>query len=95
MLPDFASRDTTVNDMLNITDLLSHRTGLQRADSLWEGAENETLLDQAETINVFNNLQLFTSFRGSHQYNNWNYALAGEIIEHIAGETYADFVARR
>ena len=35
------------------------------------------------------------SFRGSFQYNNWSYALVGEIIEHLTDAKYAEFVAER
>ena len=59
------------------------------------GAENERLLDQNQTLTVFENLQPVKSFRGSFQYNNWSYALVGEIIEHLTGAKYADFVAKR
>lgn len=34
-------------------------------------------------------------FREGFQYNNWNYALVGEIVEHIAGAKYPEFVAKR
>lgn len=59
------------------------------------GAENELLLDQKDTISVFATLEAVNLFRDSFQYNNWDYALAGEIIEYLAGESYAEFVTRK
>ena len=53
------------------------------------------MLDQKDTISVFATLEAVNLFRDSFQYNNWAYALAGEIIEHLAGESYAEFVIRK
>lgn len=38
VLPGFEHKDKVIQDMLTVNDLLSHRTGLQRADTLWLGA---------------------------------------------------------
>lgn len=86
ILPSYQSEDRIVQELATVSDLLSHRTGLQRADPLWLGAEGEFLLDQKKTFNI--SLRPVKSFRSDFQYNNWNYALAGEIIEHVTGETY-------
>ena len=92
LLPSIQSRDEIVQEMVNVADLLCHRTGLEQADALWEGAENECLLDQKDTIDIFNSLRSVKPIRNSFHYNNWSYALAGKIIEYLTGEDYAEVI---
>lgn len=80
-LPEAKSRDACVAEEATIADLLSHRTGLQRANKILLGASNELLINKDQTVCIFNHLQPQTSLRSSFRYNNICYALLGEIIE--------------
>jgi len=95
ILPGFHHNDRVVHEMATLVDLLAHRTGLQRADTLWLGAENKSLLSKEDTLETFNGLRPVKPFRDSFGYNNWGYALAGLIIEQLAGVPYADFIRQR
>jgi CubicO group peptidase (beta-lactamase class C family) len=75
--------DPTLADRLTLIDLLSHRTGLERLDAMWIGADNEVLLPKSATVAACNHLSPQYPLRSKWLYNNWMYALLGEIIERV------------
>ncbi|KAK5659822.1 hypothetical protein OQA88_1034 [Cercophora sp. LCS_1] len=75
--------DTYLADRLTLVDLLSHQIGLERLDGFWLGAENEVLVPKNLTLAAINQLAPAYPLRTKWQYNNWMYALAGEIIERV------------
>ncbi|OAA53933.1 Beta-lactamase/transpeptidase-like protein [Niveomyces insectorum RCEF 264] len=80
---------------LSLVDILSHRTGLARLDALWLGADGEVLIDKNNTVTVCNHLPLIRPVRSRWLYNNWMYALAGEIIERVSRRPWGHVVAER
>ena len=80
---------------LFLTDLLAHKTGLIRLDALWLGANGRVVIPKNFTIPVCNNLTSVYPFRTKWLYNNWMYALAGEIIERVTNQSLAEVLATR
>jgi CubicO group peptidase (beta-lactamase class C family) len=91
-LPEARSQDSMVGASGTIADLLGHRTGLQNADSIWLGAEGELLIDREQTVAVFSQLQPKSSLRSRFLYNNFGYAMLGEIIIKLTGQPYHSYL---
>ena len=91
---DFHFSNPFLTWQMTIRDLLSHRMGLQRSNQLWTGSDNVLMIDKSKTIPHVQYLKPIQEFRSTVHYNNWGYALAGEIIEKISGESWGTFVER-
>ncbi len=81
----YASREATVSD------LLSHRVGLERGDRLWYA----TAYDRNEVLRRIRYLKPSSSFRSKFGYQNIMFLAAGQIIPSITGESWDDFVRER
>lgn len=81
VLPGFNSRDETIHNHLNITDILSHRSGMGWADNLVVGTENNILISGKDGLEYINSQPRLLPFRAEMSYNNLPYNLAGYIIE--------------
>jgi CubicO group peptidase (beta-lactamase class C family) len=86
------SRDPVVAEFGTVADLLGHRTGLQRADSMWRGAEGELMFELEQTTAVFNQLRSVQSLRSKFMYNNICFAMLGEIIAKLTGQSYHEYL---
>jgi CubicO group peptidase (beta-lactamase class C family) len=53
------------------------------------------LLDKSQTVPIFNYFGAVNPFRGQFQYNNWGYAMAGEIIEALSVQSWGTFLKQR
>jgi CubicO group peptidase (beta-lactamase class C family) len=95
VLPAFHPADPVVCENATITDLLSHRTGLEHADALWAQSNNNILLSREQALPTINQLRAVTPFRAEFRYNNWGYELAGRIIEKLSGKKYSQFLNER
>ncbi|KAG6009344.1 hypothetical protein E4U21_002652 [Claviceps maximensis] len=95
VLPGFRTRSDTVTDHLTVVDLLSHRTGLAKSNFWWQGAEGTLLLNKSQLLRFFQDLEPTGAFRADWAYSNWGYAVVGEIIETISGESFAEFLRQR
>ncbi|KAF2973175.1 hypothetical protein GQX73_g430 [Xylaria multiplex] len=80
--------DPALADSLTLRDLLSHNTGLSRLDALWLGAENEVLIPKNYTLTLCKHLHPVYALRSKWLYNNWMYALAGEVIERVTSMSW-------
>jgi CubicO group peptidase (beta-lactamase class C family) len=90
-LPGFQLRDPVMTGDVRIADLLSHRTGLADPDSLCCcGA-----MSRAELIRRARFLPQIAPFRSGYHYNNFGTIVAGEILERVSGQSWAEFVRRR
>ena len=90
-LPDFETYDPYVTRELTIRDLLTHRSGLERGDSLWYGTENsrEEVLRRARFIKPT------WSLRSTFGYQNLMYLAAGQVVEKVTGKKWDDYVGER
>lgn len=89
-LPDFQLFDAGLTSQVTLRDLLSHRTGLPRA--------NGTLLSgygRAETARRMRHLKPVAGLRSQFTYNNQMYLVAGLALEAAARTNWDDFVRQR
>ncbi|KAK3392847.1 beta-lactamase/transpeptidase-like protein [Podospora didyma] len=89
------SRSAFHTSHMTAIDLLSHRTSLAGSDYWWTECKSELFIQRSETLFFFNALQPTGSLRSSFKYNNWNFAILGEIIEELTGESYDTVLADR
>lgn len=75
-------------DQLTLTDLLSHQTGLPALDAIWLGANNEINVPKNFTAVICKHVPALYPPRSKWLYNNWMYALAGEIIERVTNVSW-------
>lgn len=80
--------DPSLADRLTLVDLLSHQTGLERLDAFWLGAENEVLVAKDLTVAAINQLSPVSPLRTKWMYNNWMYALVGEVMERVTQSSW-------
>lgn len=95
ILPGLQTNDKFITQELTVVDLLSHRTGLATSTQTWYGADGILLLNKSQTLSSFNSLKRVASFRTRFDYNNWNFALLGEVIEKLTGQSYDTFLRDR
>lgn len=89
MYDDYASKETTVKD------LLTHRAGLGLGQGdLMFFPEGGTLSVQ-DIISNIKFLKPEYSFRDGMEYNNVMFIVAGEVIKRISGMEWADFIEQK
>ena len=94
ILPDFHSISSTVEENLNIVDLLSHRSGLARSNYWWQGADGALFLQKTDLLSFYSKLDNSGNFRADWAYSNWGYALAGAVVEKLGGMSFAEYVSK-
>jgi CubicO group peptidase (beta-lactamase class C family) len=92
-LPWFRLSDPLATSDLRVRDLLCHRSGLGTfsGDLLWWGTSYST----REVLQRTSKLDLATPFRSQYGYSNLMFLAAGQVIEAVSGQTYADFVRQQ
>jgi CubicO group peptidase (beta-lactamase class C family) len=88
-LPDFQLSDPWLAGEVRIADLLSHRTGLADPD------HSSGEFDRAELIRRARFLPQIAPFRSGYHYNNLGVIITGQIIEQVAGRSWAEVVRNR
>jgi CubicO group peptidase (beta-lactamase class C family) len=83
------------NDELNATvtirDMLSHRTGITRHDTIWYKSD----FTRKELYERLKYLEPSQPLRQTFLYNNMMYAGAGYVIELLSGKKWEDFLRER
>src|SRR5690242_16855840 len=89
-LPDFKLSDPWITRELTISDILSHRSGLNsfEGDLLWYGT-NYTKKDIVSKIQY---APIKNNFRTDFGYQNVMYLVAGLVIEAVSGKPYDEFI---
>jgi CubicO group peptidase (beta-lactamase class C family) len=90
-LPDFELADPYLTKQLTLRDLLTHRTGLRRADLLGDGAG----FDSREVLRRLKHLEAMAELRTQYIYNNHMYTVLGEVVSRVAGKPWEQFAAER
>src|SRR5687768_4370912 len=90
-LPNFRLADPVANAEVTVRDLLTHRTGLGRAELVWigSGASREDLLHRIRF------LQPQSPFRSRYSYQNVMVMAAGEASARAGGDTWDRLIAQR
>jgi CubicO group peptidase (beta-lactamase class C family) len=83
------------NDELNATvtirDMLSHRTGITRHDSIWYKSE----FSRPQLFERLRYLEPTQPLRQTFLYNNMMYAGAGRVVELLSGKSWEEFLQER
>lgn len=89
-LPGFQMYDPWVTREVTIRDLLVHRSGLGlgEGDLMMVPRSN---LSRPELVRRIRFLKPATSFRSGYAYDNVLYAVAGQLIEAVTGQTWEDY----
>jgi CubicO group peptidase (beta-lactamase class C family) len=90
-LRGFQLSDPYVTRELTVRDLLTHRSGLERADLLWYGSA----YDRDEVLRRVRYIKPTWSFRSRFGYQNIMYLAAGQIIPAVTGDSWENFVRQR
>lgn len=92
-LPDFALSDPWITKELTISDILSHRSGLEsfEGDLLWYGSS----YSRQEVVRRIRYSAIRNQFRIDFGYQNVMFLVAGLIIEKITGLTWDQFVKEK
>lgn len=90
-LPQFKLQDPLITTRINLTDLMAHRSGLPRHDSVWFN----TTFPRAEFLNRLPYLPLSDPIRTKFLYNNLLYATLALVIEKVSNQTWEAFTQER
>lgn len=90
-LPYFELWDKEANEKFTLTDLLCHRSGLNRTDILWI----EDRLTREEAIRALRHVKPTIPFRAGFQYQNVMFAAAGEIVGKVFGKSWEQVTRER
>ena len=93
-IPWFRMHDAWVTREMTVRDLLVHRSGLGlgQGDLMFVPRTN---LTRKQTVERVAFLKPKTSFRSSYAYDNVLYAVAGQLIEEVTGQTWEVFMRER
>lgn len=90
-VPEFRLSDPLADAHVTLRDLVAHRTGLLRHDSLWYNSA----WTSKELLGKIPHLPMGFSFRSTYQYNNLMYMVAGLAVGSASGSTWDEFVKTR
>jgi len=92
-IPWFQLKDPWVTQELTIRDALTHRVGLGRI--LGNRLQFMTESSRDSVLYRMRYMELEKPFRSAFVYNNLMYSLVGQIIEHVDGRTWDEFLKER
>lgn len=90
-VPSIRFYDDELDRQVSIRDMLSHRTGITRHDTIWYKSD----LTRRELFERLKYLEPSEPLRTTFLYNNMMYAGAGYVVELLSGKTWEDFVRER
>src|SRR6266403_769710 len=90
-VPTIQFYNDQLNDNVTLRDMLSHRTGVTRHDSIWFKSD----FKRKELFEKLKYLEPQQPMRETFLYNNLMFSAAGYIIELKSGKTWEQFVRER
>ncbi|HEX2829730.1 MAG TPA: serine hydrolase [Burkholderiales bacterium] len=90
-VPSIRFYDDALNGSVTLRDMLAHRTGINRHDSMWFRSE----LTREQMFDRLRYMEPSDSLRQSFVYNNVMYAAVGHVMELVSGESWESLVQRR
>lgn len=90
-VPGIQFYNDELNSTVTIRDMLSHRTGITRHDTIWYKSD----FTRKELYERLKYLEPSQPMRQTFLYNNMMYAGAGYVIELLSGKKWEDFVRER
>lgn len=91
-IPEFTMYNNHVRDSFNITDLLTHRSGLGLGvgDLMFYPPGSDFTID--DVLSSFQHFKPSSDFRTKYAYDNLLYLVAGEVISRVSGQPYDEFI---
>jgi CubicO group peptidase (beta-lactamase class C family) len=89
-LPDFKMKDPWVTEHITLTDVMSHRIGMETFQGDFMYWESD--LTSEEVMEKFGQLTPSYDFRTKWGYCNAGFLVAGESIEQISGMTWESYI---
>ena len=90
-VPAIRFYDDELNNTVTLRDMLAHRTGITRHDTIWYKSD----FTRKELFDRLKYLEPSEPLRQTFLYNNLMYAATGYIIELQSGKTWEEFVRER
>jgi CubicO group peptidase (beta-lactamase class C family) len=90
-VPSIRFYNDELDRSVTIRDMLSHRTGVTRHDSIWY----KSAFTRRELWDRLRYLEPTAPIRTKFLYNNLMFTAAGQLIEELSGKTWEQFVQRR
>jgi CubicO group peptidase (beta-lactamase class C family) len=90
-LPSFRLADPVANAEITVRDLLTHRSGVGRAELIWIGAD----VSRDEVLRRIAHVQPESPFRSRYSYQNVMFLAAGEAAGRAAGSSWDALVKER
>jgi len=90
-VPSIQFYNDELNHTVSIRDMLSHRTGITRHDSIWYKSD----FTRKELFDRLKYLEPTQPMRETFLYNNMMYIGAGYVVELLSGRKWEDFVRER
>jgi len=90
-VPSIQFYNDELNSTVTIRDMLSHRTGITRHDTIWYKSD----FTRKELFERLKYLEPSQPMRQTFLYNNMMYAGAGYVIELLSGKKWEDFLRER
>src|SRR5881397_730430 len=90
-VPDIQFFNDDLSAKVTIRDMLSHRTGITRHDTIWYKSD----FTRKELFERLKYLEPSQPMRQTFLYNNMMYAGAGYVVELLSGKTWEEFVSER
>lgn len=92
-LPWFKLSDPLATSDLRVRDLLCHRSGLGTfsGDAVWWCTNYST----RQVLQRIDDLKFANPFRANYGYSNLMFLAAGQVIESVSGQPYAEFIDQR
>ena len=90
-LPWFELADKDASAKITVRNLLNQTSGMSRKDGNRFWADQQEI---EEAVRGLNTVQLTYPVGTTYQYNNFNYIIAGLIIEKVSGQSYADYITQ-
>lgn len=89
-LPYFKMKDPWVTEQINLTDIVSHRMGLEtfQGDFMYWTSD----LTGDEVVDKFGKITPLYGFRTKYGYTNAGYGVAGKVIEKISGLKWNEII---
>jgi CubicO group peptidase (beta-lactamase class C family) len=90
-VPSMEFSSDALNNCVTLRDMLAHRTGINRHDSMWFRSSHS----RKELFDRLKHMKPSDSLRQNFVYNNVMYAAVGYAIELLTGQTWEAFVQHR
>ncbi len=90
-VPSIRFYNDDLDRSVTIRDMLSHRTGVTRHDSIWY----KSSFTRRELWDRLRYLEPAAPLRTKFLYNNLMFTAAGQVVEELSGQTWEQFVQRR